>query len=159
MLLRKYRLKKLRRVVLGIRGVGYDLGLGAPEVSIPVKPSGPQLLHHVISRFSFFCDQESNSCFASVLENWEFFLSLVQFIFLSKLSIRLRFDHTIVCLINPFLMEKYFWTLTQPDTSDTIKPAAHGCEMQVSTDVQSNSPECLSLSYIWPPIDHISVQF
>lgn len=74
MLLCKYRLKKLRRVVLGIRGVGYDLGLGAPEVSIPVTLSGPQLLHHVISRFSFLCDQESKSCFASVLGNWEFFI-------------------------------------------------------------------------------------
>lgn len=125
MLLCKYRLKKLRRVVLGIRGVGYDLGLGAPEVSIPVNPSGPQLLHHVISRFSFLWNQESNSCFASVLGNWEFFLSLVQFIFLSTLSIHLRFDHTIVCSINPFLMEQYFWTLTQPEISDTIKPTAH----------------------------------
>ena len=61
-----------------------------------------------------------------------FFSSLVQFIFLCKLSIHLRFDHALVCLINPFSMEKYFWTLTQPDRSDTIKPTAHDHEMQVS---------------------------
>ena len=61
-----------------------------------------------------------------------FFSSLVQFIFLCKLSIHLRFDHALVCLINPFSMEKYFWTLTQPDRLDTIKPTAHDHEMQVS---------------------------
>lgn len=43
-------------------------------------------------------------------------------------------------------MEKYFWALTQPDTSDTIKPTAHYYEMQIATDVQSHAPGHSSLS-------------
>lgn len=52
MLLCNYRLKELRkRMVLGMRCIGYDLGSGTSEVSLPASLSGPQLLHHVVSSF------------------------------------------------------------------------------------------------------------
>lgn len=52
MLLYNCRLKEQRkRVVLGMRCIGYDLGSGTSEVSIPASFSGPQLFRHVVSSF------------------------------------------------------------------------------------------------------------
>ena len=45
-------------------------------------------------------------------------------------------------------MEKYFWTLTQPDSPDAIKPRAHDCEsmylLMFKATVQDTYPRVIS---------------
>lgn len=143
-------------MVLGIRGIRYDLGLGRPPLGLSL------IMWEEWTRSSLGSPSSVNWKVIPTLQVcWKtgsLFLSLFQFIFLSKLSICLRFDYTIICLIHHFVMKNYVWTLIQTNTSDTIKSMAHYCEMQIVTAVQSSGPWPLSLSYIWPPTGHISVQ-
>ena len=114
----------------------------------------------MLSLASFLSNQESNSCFAKCVRKWIFF-SLVQLTFLGKLSIHLRFEHTIIlyCLLDKsFFHGEIFLDFNPAWLTRRHKTQSPWLWKHVSTDVQSNSPGRLSLCSIWPLIDHMCIR-